>query len=165
MRIAARQVSQAGSLIETVLSAAWVMALLIGIVHLVALVWWAIALPLANAEMQRQVLSSMSLIQLAVDPPAIGVLTDVAYFGIAEETKVDAARWLLPAASAQWRQTELKTGRLKFRCLMLKDRQGFLKLGCRTDWATPFGWDLERSDWISQRPGGEDERFSGNFMK
>ncbi|MDA0895028.1 MAG: hypothetical protein O3A68_08925 [Proteobacteria bacterium] len=60
---------------------------------------------------------------------------------------------------------QLASGRLQLRCLMLKDRDGFLKLGCRTDRRTPFGWDLERSDWISQRPGGEVERFEGNFLK
>jgi hypothetical protein len=49
--------------------------------------------------------------------------------------------------------------------MVLKDRDGFLKLGCRTDWRTPFGWDLERSDWISQRPGGTVDRFEGNFLK
>jgi len=111
------------------------------------------------------VLGHMSLVQLAADPPEIGVLTDARSFGVERDALNHASRWLLPAAPRTWHADELASGRLKLRCLMLKDRDGFLKLGCRTDWRTPFGWDLQRSDWISQRPGGEVERFEGNFLK
>ena len=152
-------------LVESVISMAAVVLALIGVIQLIALSWWAIALPLVNAEMQRLVLANMSLVQLATDPPEIGVLTDARSFGVEGEALNHASRWLLPAASAVWHADELASGRLQLRCLMLKDRDGFLKLGCRTDWRTPLGWDLERSDWISQRPGGEVERFEGNFLK
>lgn len=153
------------ALVESVISLAAMILACLGVIQLIALSWWAIALPLVNAEMQRLVLANMSLVQLATDPPEIGVLTDARIYGVEPDALTHASRWLLPAAPAAWHADELASGRLKLRCLMLKDRDGFLKLGCRTDWRTPFGWDLERSDWISQRPGGEVERFEGNFLK
>ena len=159
----ARQSGQA--LVESVISASTVLLALIGVVHLIALAWWAIAVPLVNAEVQRLVLKQLSLVQLVTDPPELGLLTDVSQFGVSPDAQTHSARWLLPAAPRAWHADELASGRLKLRCMVLKDRDGFLKLGCRTDWRTPFGWDLERSDWISQRPGGTVDRFEGNFLK
>ena len=79
MRVSAvnstRQSGQA--LIESVISASTVLLALIGVVHLIALAWWAIAVPLVNAEVQRLVLKQLSLVQLVADPPELGLLTDV----------------------------------------------------------------------------------------
>lgn len=154
-----------GLLLETVISAATLVLALIGVVHLVAMAWWAIALPLSNSEVSRQVLSQMSLVQLAIDPPEVGVLTPVEAFGVDASSQAHASRWLLPAAPESWVATELFEKRLRYRCLLLKDRRGFMQLGCRADWQTPFGWALSRSDWISQRPGGTVDRFEGEFFK
>jgi hypothetical protein len=158
-----KQVGQA--LVESVISVTTVILALIGVVHLIALAWWAIAVPLVNAEVQRLVLKQLSLVQLVTDPPELGLLTDASQFGVSSDDLSRSARWLLPAAPKTWHSDELASGRLQLRCMVLKDRDGFLKLGCRTDWKSPFGWELERSDWISQRPGGTVERFEGNFLK
>jgi hypothetical protein len=151
-------------LIEGVISAATVVAMLFGIANLIALAWWAIAVPLVNTEMQRLVLKQLSLVQLVVDPPALGQLIDATHYGVEHEALIHSARWLLPAAPESWHDDELASGRLQLRCLVLKDKEGFLKLGCRTDWKTPFGWELQRADWISQRPGGTVDRFEGQFL-
>jgi hypothetical protein len=158
----ARQSGQ--GLIEGVISAATVIAMLFGIAHVIALAWWAIAVPLVNTEMQRLVLKQLSLVQLAVDPPALGQLMDATRYGVERDALIHSARWLLPAAPQTWHAEELASDRLQLRCLVLKDKEGFLKLGCRTDWTTPFGWELHRADWISQRPGGTADRFEGEFL-
>lgn len=161
----ARVRAQGAALIESAISAATMILALIGVVHVFAMAWWAIALPLAHSEVSRAALAQLSLVQLAVDPPPVGVLTPVQWFGVDLDAQAEASRWLLPAAAPSWVRAELDEQRLRYRCLMLKDRQGFMQLGCRADWQTPFGWALSRSDWISQRPGGTVDRFEGAFFK
>ncbi len=151
-------------LVEAVISAASIGAMLFGLSNLIALAWWAIAVPLVNTEMQRLVLKQLSLVQLVIDPPALGQLVDATTYGVEPDALIHSARWLLPAAPQSWHADELASGRLQLRCLVLKDKEGFLKLGCRTDWKTPFGWELQRADWISQRPGGTVDRFEGEFL-
>ena len=142
------------AVIEAVLTLGFMLAAGLGLLHAVLLSWWAIAMPLVHSELERHVMSQLSLVQLVVDPPSLGHMQPLDVFNVGQNTQVRAMRWLLPAAPLSWRYQALSRGDYRMHCMPLRDADGSLDVGCRTDWKTPLGWTLTRSSWIYQRAGG-----------
>jgi hypothetical protein len=148
------------AIIEAVLTLTLMLAACVGLIHAVLMAWWAIAMPLVHSELEREVLAKVGLVQLVIDPPGLGQMHSLGAFNVSEQVQVRAMRWLLPAAPSSWRHQALARGDYQMRCMPLKDDDGSVDIGCRTDWKTPLGWHLSRSSWLYQRVGGAvyDER-------
>lgn len=142
------------AVLEAVFTLVAMLAACIGLIHAVLMTWWAIAMPLVHSELEREVLAKLSLVQLVMDPPNLGQMLPLTAFDVSEQRQIRAMRWLLPAAPASWRVQALTRGEYQMRCMPLKDDDGSLDIGCRTDWKTPLGWRLSRSSWLMQRTGG-----------
>lgn len=142
------------AVIEAVFTLAVMLAACVGLVHAVLMTWWAIAMPLVHSELEREVMAKVSLIQLVMEPPNLGQMLPLTAFDVSEQRQIRAMRWLLPAAPSSWRIQALARGEYQMRCMPLKDDDGSIDIGCRTDWTTPLGWRLSRSSWLMQRVGG-----------